>query len=100
MSKNNAHMQRRTKILATLGPATDKPKALEQIIHAGVDIVRLNFSHDTHEKHQQRIDMVREAAKKQDRVIGILADLQGPKIRVANFKDSKIMLNVGDQFIL
>lgn len=100
MSKNNNYMQRRTKIIATLGPATDSLEMLEKIIHAGVDIVRLNFSHDTHEKHQQRIERVRQAAKKQDRVIGILADLQGPKIRVANFKEKKIFLNSGDRFIL
>jgi pyruvate kinase len=100
MSKNNEHMQRRTKIIATLGPATDSVAMLEKIIHAGVDIVRLNFSHDVHEKHQQRIEMVRQAAKKQDRVIGILADLQGPKIRVANFKEKRVILNIGDQFIL
>lgn len=100
MSKNTEHMQRRTKIIATLGPATDDPKMLEKIIQTGVDIVRLNFSHDKHEKHQQRIEMVRQVAKKQDRVIGILADLQGPKIRVANFKDKKIFLNPGDEFIL
>jgi len=100
MSKNNEHMQRRTKIIATLGPATDKPGMLEQIIHAGVDIVRLNFSHGSQETHQKRIELVLDAAKKQDRVIGILADLQGPKIRVANFKEGKINLQVGDQFIL
>ncbi len=100
MSKNTDHMKRRTKIIATLGPATDDPAVLEKIIYEGVDIVRLNFSHDTHEKHKHRIDMVREAAKKQERIIGILADLQGPKIRVANFKTGKIILNTGDTFIL
>ena len=100
MSKNKSHMLRRTKIIATLGPATDDPKVLEQIIHEGVDVVRLNFSHDTHEKHQRRIEAVREAAVKQDRVIGILADLQGPKIRISEFKSKKIKLNMGDTFTL
>ncbi|QTS84183.1 pyruvate kinase [Coxiella endosymbiont of Amblyomma nuttalli] len=100
MSKNNNHMLRRTKIIATLGPATDKPYLLETVIHEGVDIVRLNFSHDIHEKHKKRIEMVREAAKKQERVIGILADLQGPKIRVSSFKAGKIHLKKGEQFIL
>ena len=99
-NKQNKHMQRRTKIIATLGPATDDPKVLEQIIQEGVDIVRLNFSHDTHEKHQRRIEMVRSAAKQQARVIGILADLQGPKIRVSSFKTGKIKLKKGDTFTL
>lgn len=100
MSKNKEHMLRRTKIIATLGPATDDPVMLEQIIHEGVDIVRLNFSHDTHEHHQKRIAVVLEAAKKQDRVIGILADLQGPKIRVSSFKNNKVDLKVGNTFTL
>lgn len=100
MQKNIEYMQRRTKIIATLGPATDDPLKMEQIIDAGVDLVRLNFSHDVHEKHQKRIEMVREVAKKKDRVIGILADLQGPKIRVANFKQNKIILKEGAEFIL
>lgn len=93
-------MMRRTKIIATLGPATDDPSTLEEIINEGVDIVRLNFSHDSHERHKKRIEMVRKAAKKQERVIGILADLQGPKIRISSFKLGKIKLKKGDQFIL
>lgn len=100
MSKNNQHMLRRTKIIATLGPATDDPSTLEEMINEGVDVVRLNFSHDSHERHKKRIEMVREAAKKQERVIGILADLQGPKIRMSSFKLGKIKLKKGDQFIL
>ncbi|MBW5803030.1 pyruvate kinase [Coxiella endosymbiont of Ornithodoros amblus] len=100
MSKNNNHMLRRTKIIATLGPATDDFSILEEIIHEGVDIIRLNFSHGTHEKHKQRIEMVRKAAKKQERVIGILADLQGPKIRISSFKIGKINLKRGELFIL
>lgn len=100
MSKNNQHMLRRTKIIATLGPSTDDPSTLEEIINEGVDVVRLNFSHDSHERHKKRIEMVREAAKKQERVIGILADLQGPKIRISSFKLGKIKLKKGDQFIL
>ncbi|ATN85074.1 pyruvate kinase [Coxiella burnetii] len=100
MSKNNNHMLRRTKIIATLGPATDDLSIIEEIIHEGVDIIRLNFSHGTHEKHKQRIEMVRKAAKKQERVIGILADLQGPKIRISSFKTGKINLKKGELFIL
>lgn len=100
MSKNNDRMLRRTKIIATLGPATDDLHTLETIINEGVDIVRLNFSHGAHEKHKKRIEMVREVAKKQERVIGILADLQGPKIRVSRFKTGKIHLREGESFTL
>ena len=100
MSKNNDHMLRRTKIIATLGPATDDLYTLETIINEGVDVVRLNFSHGTHAKHKKRIEMVREAAAKQERVIGILADLQGPKIRVSSFKTGKIHLREGELFTL
>ncbi|MCX7120320.1 MAG: pyruvate kinase [Gammaproteobacteria bacterium] len=94
------HHARRTKILATLGPATDTPEMMEKLLKAGVNCVRLNFSHGTHADHQKRIELVRETAKKLNRTIGILGDLQGPKIRIAKFKDGKIHLTVGDQFIL
>ncbi len=100
MSKNTDYLLRRTKIIATLGPSTDDPQILRDIIAAGVDIVRLNFSHGSHEEHKKRIDMVRAAADHQDRVIGIIADLQGPKIRVSSFKNGKIELTVGQKFIL
>lgn len=100
MSKNKERMERRTKIIATLGPATDDLAMLQRIIHQGVDLVRLNFSHDTHEKHEERIHAVRKAAQQQNRVIGILADLQGPKVRVSSFKSDKIQLNEGDTFTL
>ena len=100
MSKNNNHMLRRTKIIATLGPSTDDFSILEKIIYEGVDVVRLNFSHDSHKQHKKRIEMVREAAKKQERVIGILADLQGPKIRISSFKTGKINVKKGELFIL
>ncbi|MDP1575066.1 MAG: pyruvate kinase [Coxiellaceae bacterium] len=97
---HNAHNERRTKILATLGPATDTPEKMEALLHAGVNCVRLNFSHGTHEDHEKRITLVRDTAKKLNRIIGILGDLQGPKIRVAKFKDGKIQLQVGSEFIL
>lgn len=93
-------VRRRTKIIATLGPATDNPQAMEKIIRAGVNVVRLNFSHGSHEEHQQRIDLVRATAKKQGVIIGIVADLQGPKIRVANFKQGAVNLVSGEKFIL
>jgi pyruvate kinase len=91
---------RRTKILATLGPATDSPEMMTRLLQAGVNCVRLNFSHGTHEDHRKRIELVRETAKKLNHVIGILGDLQGPKIRIAKFQDGKIHLNPADKFTL
>ncbi len=93
-------MLRRTKIVATLGPASSDQKVLEQMIRAGVDVVRMNFSHGTAQDHMGRAEKVRAAAKAAGRTIGILADLQGPKIRVRKFENDKIVLNKGDTFIL
>ncbi len=91
---------RRTKIIATMGPATDTPKSIEKLIKAGVDVVRMNFSHGEVEDHIQRAKMVRDAANKLGKIVGILGDLQGPKIRIDRFKDGKVILNDGDTFIL
>jgi len=92
---------RRTKIIATLGPASESPEVLEKIIRAGVDVVRLNFSHGTPDEHRARANLVREIAASQNRHVGILADLQGPKIRIARFKDNrKIDLKLGQDFDL
>lgn len=94
-------MIRRTKILATLGPATDRPGVLDGILKAGVNVVRINFSHGSEEEHLGRVKAVRYWAKANDTYIGILMDLQGPKIRIASFKDGlKITLNNGDSFAL
>ena len=93
-------MLRRTKIVATLGPASNDPKVLEQMIRAGVDLVRMNFSHGSAQDHMQRAETVRAVAKACGRTVGILADLQGPKIRVGKFENDKIILNKGDTFIL
>jgi pyruvate kinase len=93
-------MLRRTKIVATLGPASSDQKVLEQMIRAGVDVVRMNFSHGTAQDHMGRANTVRAAAKAAGRTIGILADLQGPKIRVRKFEKDKITLEKGDKFIL
>lgn len=94
-------MLRRTKILATLGPATDKPGVLESILKAGVNVVRINFSHGSVEEHLGRVKAVRNWAHDNNTYVGILMDLQGPKIRVAGFKDEKkIELNIGDKFAL
>jgi len=93
-------MLRRTKIVATLGPASSDQKVLEQMIRAGVDLVRMNFSHGSAQDHMKRAETVRAAAAAVGRTVGILADLQGPKIRVRKFENDKITLNKGDSFIL
>ena len=93
-------MLRRTKIVATLGPASNDQKVLEQMIRAGVDLVRMNFSHGSAADHVMRAEIVRAAAKAVGRTVGILADLQGPKIRVGKFENDKIVLNKGDTFVL
>ena len=93
-------MLRRTKIVATLGPATDSVESLEAIIKAGVDVVRLNFSHGESEDHIQRAERVREVAGRLGRFVAVMADLQGPKIRIARFSCDKIILKVGDSFTL
>ena len=92
--------RRATKIVATLGPASSDPALLEQMIRAGVNVVRLNFSHGTAQDHIDRARLVREAAKRAGREIGIMADLQGPKIRVGKFADGKVFLLPGQQFVL
>jgi pyruvate kinase len=93
-------LERRTKIVATLGPATDDPKALDSLIEAGVDVVRLNFSHGTPEEHHDRAEKVRNRARAHGRQIGVLVDLQGPKIRIDNFKNGSIELKEKDTFTL
>ncbi len=91
---------RRTKIVATLGPASESPEILDRLIAAGVNVVRLNFSHGTAEDHRQRAERVREAARKNGVCVGILADMQGPKIRCGKFKNGKTVLEPGQHFIL
>lgn len=93
-------MLRRTKILATLGPATDKPGVLEELFNAGLDVVRLNFSHGSAQDHIDRANQVRALSKATGRRVGILADLQGPKIRIARFKNTKVLLKEGQPFAL
>jgi len=93
-------VKRRTKIVATLGPATDKPGVIEGLIRAGVDVVRLNFSHGKPEDHRQRAEAIRSAARKQGRHVAILADLQGPKIRIDRFRDKRVQLVEGAEFTL
>jgi pyruvate kinase len=93
-------MHRATKIVATIGPASNTPEILLQMIQAGLDVVRLNFSHGTADDHRQRAEFVREAARQAGREVAIMADLQGPKIRVGKFENGKIMLVAGEPFVL
>jgi pyruvate kinase len=93
-------MLRSTKIVATLGPASSEPVVLEKMIRAGVDVVRLNFSHGTADDHLKRADLVKEIGRKTGRTVAIMCDLQGPKIRVGKFKDGKANLAKGQRFIL
>ncbi len=89
---------RRTKIVATLGPSSSSPQVLEQLILAGMNVARLNFSHGTPEEHKARARLVRELAAKHDRHVALLGDLQGPKIRIAKFANKRIELQEGDAF--
>lgn len=93
-------MHRRTKIIATLGPATDGEEMVAALIDAGVDLVRLNFSHGSIGDHKKRVDLVRRISAEKNYSVGILGDLQGAKIRIAAFKEGKVMLQPGDTFKL
>ncbi len=93
-------MSRHTKIVATLGPASSDPAVLERMIRAGVDVVRLNFSHGRAQDHIDRAAMVREVAARVGKPVAIMADLQGPKIRVGKFAEGKVMLENGQPFVL
>lgn len=93
-------MLRRTKIVTTLGPSTDRDNNLEKIIAAGADMVRMNFSHGEPADHIKRAKQVREIAARLGKQVAIMGDLQGPKIRISTFKDNKIQLVIGDKFIL
>jgi len=93
-------MSRATKIVATLGPASSDPALLEAMIRAGVNVMRLNFSHGKAQDHIDRARLVREVAARAGREVAIMADLQGPKIRVGKFAEGKVMLENGAQFVL
>ena len=100
MSANTHIPLRRTKIVATLGPASDREGVLEAMLKAGVDVVRLNFSHGTADDHRRRLARVREIAAQLGRSVAALGDLQGPKIRVARFKEGAVYLEEGQPFVL
>src|SRR5512144_1243165 len=93
-------MTRATKIVATLGPASSEPAVLERLLRAGVDVVRLNFSHGVAQDHIDRAQLVRDTAARVGKPVALMADLQGPKIRVGKFADGKVNLKIGDAFVL
>jgi len=93
-------MQRSTKIVATLGPASSDREVLTRMIAAGVDVVRMNFSHGSAEEHLARAELVREVARTMERTVGIMCDLQGPKIRIGKFEKGKVTLVKGEVFVL
>ncbi len=93
-------MRRRTKIVATLGPASSSRATLEKLIEAGLDVVRLNFSHGKAEEHEERAELVRALARAAGRPVGVMADLQGPKIRIGAFEHGRVVLKPGSPFVL
>lgn len=93
-------MKKRTKIICTVGPSTDKPGVLEAMIAAGMNIARFNFSHGTHADHAKRIAQVRSAAQKLGKHIALMLDTKGPEMRVGKFTDGKVQLTAGQTFIL
>ena len=93
-------MPRRTKIVATLGPASSDKQTLTRMIEAGLDVVRMNFSHGTAREHVERVELVRALARKAGRSVGVLVDLQGPKIRIGRFEHDRVTLSTGDKFVL
>ncbi|WP_367125777.1 pyruvate kinase [Streptomyces phytohabitans] len=91
---------RRAKIVSTLGPATDSYEQIKALVEAGMDVARLNMSHGTHADHEARYARVRAASEETGRSVGILADLQGPKIRLGRFRDGPVLLERGDAFTI
>ena len=93
-------MQRSTKIVATLGPASSERDVLKRMIAAGVDVVRMNFSHGQREDHIKRAELLREVSRELERTVGVMVDLQGPKIRIGQFESGRIRLEKGAPFVL
>ena len=87
-----------TKIVATLGPASSSKKIILQLAQEGVSVFRLNFSHGSHDDHRQNVSFIREVEKEIGKPLGILCDLQGPKLRIGIFENESIVLAEGDKF--
>ena len=100
MEKDILSFRRRTKIVATLGPASDDPKVIEELINAGADVLRFNFSHAAPKKQKSSVEQIRALSSKLGRHIGIMGDLQGPKIRIESFKQGSVNLEQGQVFML
>ena len=100
MEKDILSFRRRTKIVATLGPASDDPKVIEELINAGADVLRFNFSHVAPKKQKSSVEQIRALSSKLGRHIGIMGDLQGPKIRIESFKQGSVNLKQGQVFML
>ncbi|MDZ5010477.1 pyruvate kinase, partial [Clostridium perfringens] len=91
---------RKTKMICTVGPASENPEILSKIIEAGMNASRHNFSHGDHEEHAQRINLVKELAKKHNKEIAIMLDTKGPEIRTGKFEPKKVELKSGDDFVI
>src|ERR1700749_5020326 len=91
---------RKAKIICTMGPASREEPTLGRLVEAGMDVARLNFSHGTHDDHRKALDAVRRAAERAGRPVGILLDLQGPKIRVGKIEGGKVRLEPGAEVII
>ena len=91
---------RKTKIICTIGPSSDNTETLSQMFEAGMNVARLNFSHGTHEQHQEKIDLIKKVRSDMHLPIAIMLDTKGPEYRIKTFKDHKITLNDGDKFTL
>ena len=100
MPKDTTRVHRRTKIVATVGPGSDSEDMISRLIAAGVDVFRLNFSHGQADNHQRVASRIRKQARHHNRYVGVLADLQGPKIRIAGFREGFVRLTAGDSFDL
>src|SRR6202451_731830 len=98
IKKASMRRQRSAKIVATLGPASSSPERLRALFDAGVDVFRCNFSHGTHDDHRALFERIRRVELETGRPIGILADLQGPKLRLGNFADGRVALATGAEF--
>src|SRR6476660_10339077 len=99
-SRPKMRRRRRTKIIATLGPSSSSIEVMTRLFQAGADVFRLNFSHGTHEDHAARFAQIRQLEEKFDRPIGILADVQGPKLRVGRFSAGRVQLKTGQSLQL
>ena len=90
----------RTKIVATIGPASSNPETIRRMLHSGMTVARVNFSHGDHDSHRETINTLRRVSQEEQKVLAIMGDLQGPKIRLGNIRSSGIPLNVGDEIVL